>query len=274
MISVTAVLLSILLPALGKAKHQARTLIGASNQRQTAMSANLFANDRDGYYPGSVAYVAGLGGNWNGSDPRTMSAWITTPSHPHRAMSEYLRGYIEDADMMSCPKAPGEFKYLQEVWDAGDEWNNPDTTFDILAMRGAYCFYWNYTGLLDSGKFFKGPRNSSGGKGQSKLMMACYFGYDHRRTPGAYGSCEKLKGADVVEETLIESAWWSRPASGGSDLETNNVKLHAAYTDGHVESFTPTEAVPVKTIMNRATNQPYPSGVGPGDFYIPRDGVR
>ena len=104
-------------------------------------------------------------------------------------------------------------------------------------------------------------------------MMSCYFGYDHRRIPQAYGSCEQLKGADVVPETLIESAWWSRPASDSSGSSTINVKLHAAYTDGHVESFAPSEAVPMKAIMNRATNTPYPSGVGPGDFYLPRNGL-
>lgn len=77
-----------------------------------------------------------------------------------------------------------------------------------------------------------------------------------------------------MQENLIESAWWSRPASGGLDLSTINVKLHAAYIDGHVESFTPSEAVPMKAIMDRSANGPYPSGVGPGDFYLPRKGLR
>ncbi len=77
----------------------------------------------------------------------------------------------------------------------------------------------------------------------------------------------------MVQENLIESAWWYRPASGGSNLSNINVKLHAAYTDSHVESFKPSEAVPMKAIMDRFTNEPYPSGMGPGDFYIPRNGL-
>jgi hypothetical protein len=176
---------------------------------------------------------------------------------------------------MACPKAPEKFKYLQEAWQAGDQWNNPDTPFDVLAVRGSYCYFWNYVGWLDNGMLFNGPRRSSGGgKAQSKLMMACYFGYDHLRTPKAYGSCEKIKGANAVEETLIESAWWSHLSSDGSDASEINVKLQAAYTDGHVESFTPSEAVPMKAIMNRSTNEPYPSGVGPGDYYIPKKGLQ
>jgi prepilin-type processing-associated H-X9-DG protein len=159
--------------------------------------------------------------------------------------------------------------------DAGDEWNNPDTKFDILAMRGSYCFYWNYVGWIDEDTLFRGPAGpSSGGRGESDLMMTCYFGYDHRRTPEAYGSCERLKGADSEAETMIESAWWTRKASGGLDLSTIKVKLHAAYADGHVESFTPSGTVPMKVIMDRSKKEPYPSGVGPGDFYLPGNGLR
>ena len=74
---------------------------------------------------------------------------------------------------------------------------------------------------------------------------------------------------DVVPETSIESAWWSRSADG-LNLSAIDVKLNAAYMDGHVERFTPSEAVPMKAIMNRFTYEPYPSGVGPGDFFIPQ----
>jgi type II secretory pathway pseudopilin PulG len=273
-ISIISLLTGILLPVLSKARYQAHTIVGINNQKQIVIVANLFALDNDGRYPSSVSYVE-YNGNWNWYDPRTLTSWNTTPSHQHRAMSEYLGSYIKDASIMFCPKAPEKFKYLQEAWDAGDEWNNPDTPFDVNAFRGSYCYYWNYVGWLDKNTLFRGPEGpSDGGRGQSTVLISCYFGYDHRRTPDAFGSCEMLKGADLVPENLIESAWWSRPASGGLDLSTINVKLHAAYTDGHVESFTPSEAVPMKAIMNRITNEPYLSGVGPGDFYIPRNGLR
>jgi len=272
-ISIISLLMGILIPVLNKARSHARTIVGINNQKQIVTSVSLFAFENNGCYPQSVSFVE-YSSNWNWYDPRTLTSWNTTPMHPHRAMSEYLRGYIEDASTMFCPKAPRKFKYLQEAWDAGDQWNNPDTTFDVLAVRGAYCFYWNYVGWLDKNTLFRGPYGpSDGGPGQSKLVMTCYFGYDHRRTPDAYGSCERLKGADLVPETLIESAWWSRSASGGLDLSKININLHAAYIDGHVESYTPSEAVPMKAIMDRATKEPYPSGVGPGDFYIPRNGL-
>lgn len=273
-ISIISVLTAILLPVLNKARQKARNIIGMNNQKQTVAAANFYAFDNDDLYPQSVSFIESSG-NWNWFDPRTLTSWNTTPSHPHRAMSEYLRDYVADASIMFCPKAPQKFKYLQQAWEAGDDWNNPDTTFDIKAVRGATCFYWNYVGWLDNNRLFIGPGTSAGGGWrESKLLTACYFGYDHRRTPDAYSSCERLEGGDAVPETLIESAWWSLPASGGLDLSTIDVKLNAGYTDGHVESFTPAEAVPMKVIMVRSTNQPYPSGLGPGDFYIPRNALR
>ncbi|MHC4462941.1 MAG: type II secretion system protein [Planctomycetota bacterium] len=273
-ISIISVLMGILLPALNKVRQQARTIVGMNNQKQTVCAVNLFAFDNDESYPPSVSFVE-FRGDWNWNDPRTLASWKNIPSHPHRAMSEYLHSYIKDASIMFCPKAPRKFKYLQEAWDAGDEWNNPDSPFDIRAVRGAYCFYWNYIGWLDKDTLFRGPRGpSAGGRGQSKLVMSCYFGYDHRRTPNAYGSCEKFKGAGINPENLIDSAWWYRPASDRFNLNTTNVKLHAAYTDGHVVRFTPSEAIPMKAIMNRFTNEPYSSGVGPGDFYLPGNGLR
>ncbi|MHC4123519.1 MAG: type II secretion system protein, partial [Planctomycetota bacterium] len=219
-IFIISLLLGILLPILSKVRYQARTIVGMNNQKQTVIAVNLFAFDNGEFYPPSVSFVEYYG-NWNWYDPRTLTSWNNTPSHPHRAMSEYLGSYMEDASAMFCPKAPRKFKYIQEVWDAGDEWNNPDTAFDVRAMRGEYCFYWNYTGWLNGNKLFKGPRGPSLG---GKLVMSCYLGYDHRQTPEAYGSCERFKGADIHPETLIESAWWSRKASDGFNLSTINVK--------------------------------------------------
>ncbi len=268
-ISIIAMLLGILMPALGKAKQYARNIIGMSNQRQTVNGVSLFASDNDDSYPPSVSYVS-YNTSWNWYDPRTLSSWADTPTHPHRAMSEYLGGYIADASVMVCPKSPRKFKYLQQVWDAGDAWRNPDVAMDVKAMRGSYCYYWSYVGWVSPTRLFEGPRRSSGGRSQSKLLMSCYLGYDHIQTPDMYGSCERFCGSSVREETAIESAWWV----GHANPHCLEVKLQAAYTDGHVEVFTLKDAIPMKAIMHRPTNRPYPSGVGPGDFYIPKNALR
>ncbi|UCG55886.1 MAG: hypothetical protein JSU70_13560 [Phycisphaerales bacterium] len=112
---------------------------------------------------------------------------------------------------MSCPSVPRKYKYLQQAWDAGDDWDNPETTFPSDPVLGSYCFYWNYMGFLGYDEPpFRGPQNSLGGRVRSTLIVSDYFGYDHHQSPGAYGSCEKLKGGSFTPGTEVSSAYWSR----------------------------------------------------------------
>ena len=273
-ISIISVLAAILVPALEKARRQARTVLGMSNLRQITGAANFFALDNDDSYPPSVATV-GLGDSWNWQEPTMLTGFLKRSPQLRRSMSAYMRHYIEDASVVFCPNAPKKYRYWQEAWDAGDEWDNPDTVPEPDPVFGVYCFYWNYTGYLKDREYlFKGPRNPAGGRGQSKLLISDYFGYDHWRNPYAYGSCEKFRGSDITEGTWVSSAYWSRSASGGKvSLDTLKIKLHAGYTDEHVESYCPSEVIPMEVIMNRSTAQPYPGGAdgGPGVFYLPRN---
>jgi len=60
-ISIIALLISLLLPALARAREQAKVTQCASNERQMGIAYAIYANDYEGYYPPS--YVAG--GGWN-----------------------------------------------------------------------------------------------------------------------------------------------------------------------------------------------------------------
>ena len=193
-----------------------------------------------------------------------------------RSMSAYMRSYVENASVMFCPNGPKKYRYLQEAWDAGDEWDNPETAPMPDPVIGVYCFYWNYVGYLgQQRRLFRGPSGPLGGWEQSKLLVSDYFGYGHWRSPDAYGSCEKFRGANVTEGTWISSAYWSRSALGGKIYRDKlALKLHAGYTDGHVEIYSTSDTLTMKVIWNRETNEPYPHGLGPGSFYLPRNALR
>ena len=57
-----------------------------------------------------------------------------------------------------------------------------------------------------------------------------------------YSSCEKFRSAGLTEETWFSSAYWS-DLNSNTNLDTLRMKLHAGYTDGHVESYCPSEVV-------------------------------
>ena len=178
-ISIISLLTGILLPVLGEAKRQAKSLLGMNNQKQIVAGVTQFALDHRDSYPKSVATIK-RGITWNWQEPTMMTAVKSCFPGQYRSMSYSLRSYIENASVMFCPNAPRKYEYLQRAWDAGDNWDNPDTDFPDDSVYGTYCFYWNYTGFLgDQVAPFKGPRDFSGGRGQSKLLVSDYFGFGH-----------------------------------------------------------------------------------------------
>lgn len=269
-IAVVSVLVGILLPALSKVRQQARTLLGMTNQRQIVRGVSLYAADSDEQYPESVATIGDEWWNWQ--EPMMLTGYRARSPRLHRSMSAYLRSYIEDAGTMYCPNAPRRYKYLQDAWNAGDQWDNPETEPVEDPVSGTYCFYWNYTGYLEDRDYlFKGPRNSAGGREQSKLLVSDYFGYDHHRSPNSYGSCERFRGASITEGTLLSSAYWSD--KGGAGSRAPDIKLHAGYTDGHVENFSASDTLTMRVIWKPETGEPYPHGIGPGNFFLPRNAL-
>jgi len=271
-IAIIALLTSILVPAMGKVKRQVCAILGAANQKEVVGGTTLYSMDNDDDYPESIATV-GMGDAWNWTDPTKMTGNQRRTMSVHRAMSEYLGGYITDARVLFCPNAPRKYAYLQESWEAGDDWDNPATAFPSDPVTGTYCFYWNYTGyLVEKNRPFKGPSGSADGRGRSTLLVSDYFGYNHWRSPGCYGSCDGLKGASVVEETWLLSAYWS--IDGDRAIDEIEVKPRAGYTDGHVESYVPSQTVTMKVAITKDGTQPYPDGIGAGDYYLPANSLR
>ena len=269
-ISILAVLMGIVVPALNHVRSQATSLLSMNNQKQIAATLNVFANDNDDCYPESVATI-GYGENWNWTDPTRLTGNRQRSPRLYRSIGQYLGNYITDASIMFCPCSPKEYEYLQESWQAGDNWDNPETSYPADPVGGSYCFYWNYKGYLEpQDQIFQGPRDPAGNRRQSKLLVTDYFGYDHWRTPSAFGSCEPFDRASEVEETLLLSSYWS--ASGVHD-EIPEVTLRAGYSDGHVETYSSLDTFQMKVSITSNGRPPYPQGVGPGIYFLPQEAL-
>jgi prepilin-type N-terminal cleavage/methylation domain-containing protein len=267
-IAIISALMGILLPAMGKVRYQARTLIGTSNQRGIVGGVNLFASDNDERYPESVATLGQEATWWNWAEPMMLTALQASSPRFHRSMSAYLRPYIEDAGTMYCPNAPRKYKYLQPAWGAGDEWDNPETPVAEDPVYGTYCFYWSYMGYLEErGYLFKGPRDSASSGGCGRLLVSDYFGYDHWRSKGSYSSCEKFAASSITDGTVLSSAYWSGEAT--AEPAAPEIKLRAGYADGHVETYSSSDTLTMKVIINPETGEPYSDDIGPGWFYLP-----
>jgi prepilin-type N-terminal cleavage/methylation domain-containing protein len=275
-LGIISLLTAILLPTLGKVRQQARRAVGVSNLRQVTAGVDAFACDNGERYPPSVAKI-GFGENWTWQEPTVLTAFTKRTASEHRSVSSYLHAYLPDADVMFCPNAPAKYKYLQQAWDAGDDWDCPGIEPLPDAMLGVYCLYWNYAGYLGRAeRHFRGPIGPARGYRESRIVVTEYLGYGHWRSPRAFGSCERFSSACIAPGSPVSSDYWATAGHGTEgELAALNIRLHAGYVDGHVESYLPADTVPMSLILNPRTGEPYSSGPGPsGFFYLPRVGLR
>ena len=275
-ISVVTLLVGVLLPALGQARRAARSLVGGSRQRQIVLAVSLYATDHEGCYPESVATAAMLGRTWRWQEPRMLKACQPRAAGYRCSLAGYLRSYLPKAEILSCPSSPRPYPYLEEAWRAGEQWDNPDTSFTDDSVLGSYCLYWNYVGhLTEQSRPFRGPQTDTGRPGCSRLLISDYFGFNHWRSPDAFGSCERLAGAEVTAETHEATAYWFRPSQGPPDRTRWHVKLQAGFVDGHVEAYRPSDTaiLEVADALDGTTPALSGFGVGAGQFYIPQTAV-
>lgn len=275
-VGVLALLLGVLVPALNQARRAARSLVGGSRQRQVVLAANLYATDHDSWYPESVATAAMLGRTWRWQEPRMMKACSARADGYRRSMAAYLRPYLPKAVVLSCPSSPRTYGHLEDLWRAGDRWDNPDTSFTDDSALGSFCFYWNYVGYLSESKSpFRGPQTDDGRDGGSRLLISDYFGFNHWRSPDAFGSCERLAHAETTADTHEAPPFWFQRPQGNARRGNVQLKLRAGFVDGHVESYHPADTVILEVADDVDGTSPAFSGlgVGAGEFYIPRDGA-
>lgn len=279
--AIIVLLMAIMIPVLRKARQSALTVQCMDNQRKIVVAVTSFASNNNDRYPESVATIGLLQQHWNWQEPTMLTAYRPRSPDLHRSMSAYLYAYIQDTSIIFCPNAPRKYKFLQQAWDARDDWDNPDTPPLQDPLMGTYCFYWNYIGFLEGRAGpFRGPQSILTEPGRSKLLVSDYFGYGHWRNKliyndyKAYGSCERFKAASITPGTHVSSAYWSRQADDENiSLDTLDIELHAAYTDGHVERYSPSDVITMKVSKTPDGTDPYPADLGPGNFYLPENAL-
>ena len=270
-LSILSLLVGILLPTVRAVRHKAQSLLGMSRQSHIVGAVSLFATDNDERYPQSIAKV-GFNQMWNWSDPTKLAGSDLRTPGLCRSVSASLRTYLPAAETLSCPSAPQQYKYLQQAWDAGDAWDNPETPVAPDVVGGTYCLYWNYVGWLGpEGRVFQGPQGPAGGRPCSTLLVSDYLGHNPWRTPGAFAACEPFQGGEAAPETTLLSSYWYSTADANV---APRIVLRAGYSDGHVEAYGSEEVAPLRVIKLRSEMIPYGDDEpGPGVFYLPRDAV-
>ena len=105
-IGIIAILIAILMPALGRARDQARGVACSSNLRQLIMACHMFAQDHKGHLPGN--HVDALDGGAPNPDPEKRS-WLSgdyvNPAYTltNAPKTGTLYRYVNNAELYKCP---------------------------------------------------------------------------------------------------------------------------------------------------------------------------
>ncbi len=270
-VSIMTVLMAVLVPVLTQTRRYARGLVSVRRQRDIVLAVTLFACEHQEDYPESVALTATGRRSWHWQDPRQIRTCSPRANMEHSSLAGYLAGYMEEPETMYCPSAPARYRYWRKAWQAGDDWDHPETDPTADPVLGTYCFFWNYIAYQEeTGTAYIGPSTINGAPGESRILVSDYLGYDNWRAPQAIGSCEYLSGAQVAAGTCVSSAFWMR--SGPALPERNDFKIraYAGYIDGHVKRIDVDNVTTLRVAYDSRGTIPFPRTIeSPGYFYVP-----
>jgi len=159
-IAIIALLVSILLPSLNRAKDLARRVACSAQQRGIILADTVYSNDYDGVYPQSkfIATIDGWGAClWNYTLTQTQTSG---PGFLHGNGILFGSEYVSDANIFFCPATPDLVAY---GWEAKDKYinylnnlkSNPSAISGSIKVRAMFVLRttWDYASIDSDGNF-------------------------------------------------------------------------------------------------------------------------
>jgi len=169
-IGIIAVLISLLLPALQKARAAGYRAQCLSNQRQLLLAMHMYANQNKGLIPPGCDGVNAYQNNFVFREPSALNGVLPPPGRLHNSEGWLLLGYLFHSGILKtpnafyCPEHRGTYEF-PKVWD------DPDRKYIHYAYR-----YWDPPKYLPPALI---PlKLGSGELRKTKAIIADHFGFD------------------------------------------------------------------------------------------------
>lgn len=128
-IAIIALLIGILLPALGKARRSAQRLVCASNMRQLELSHQMYLNDNNGRFIDAALPHGQLGGDIRNTWLITLQDYGTAPEMLFSPVDHSIWRSVEDGGQdtgMTLPELRSWFSDNEAILNDHDFSNDPD----------------------------------------------------------------------------------------------------------------------------------------------------
>lgn len=219
-ISIIALLIALLLPALGKARASALMVQCQSNMRQTAIAIDAYATDSKGLYPDVESYEY----DW------TNLMGGVSNTKPIGFGLVFANKYVTTIDMFFCPsRNPGAYFFNNPARASMNSAklyrNNPNKFIELCAAKTAETMTtYNRRFPRWNGKNTTGP--GYGGYVGVTMQYDPYIFHQEIRPKGAPGTISLFSdGFDARPSRYDCQARYYHDGTG----------LNVAYTDGHIE---------------------------------------
>ncbi len=230
-ISIVALLIAILLPALQKAREAAYASQCLSNQRQLLIGINMYATDYNQYYPVSISYVwyqgKQLGITWG-------HALYHPPKIPINKWQKHPGGYINDRYTFMCPEMDRGLQAASKGPFSGDHWGAMETCYGMYDTD-------KYNALDDKAMRVTVPDYDPD---SGKTFSWQYLWLEKMPEPSKYGLL-----ACVSKGKETSAGWGNRTWNNRFNAVTNkdhaqpwmihNDAANIAYSDGHCAAIKP-----------------------------------
>lgn len=239
-ISIIALLVAILLPALNKARYQAKFTVCASHQHSIGVGVLAYMTEYNGKLPPHVSQRTRSNGTAFWSYANMMIQKRAAGQLPADAESYGIvfRGILPSYEIWNCPLAPYQLDNVVEIDGqtySFKELYESDLKFvgdGSLYMPMTYLVFWNYGGfgdpyLTSNEPEFIGPSKYSDKVGLILTDAAFYQNNNHFWRAGH--SFEDSSKGEMFHEKFN--------ATDDPVAELGDMKCNALYKDGHVEAY-------------------------------------
>jgi prepilin-type N-terminal cleavage/methylation domain-containing protein len=214
-IGIIALLISILLPSLNRARETANRVKCSSNLRQIGQALLLYANENKGGYPRTIASAAG-GTTWGGAASTTDSDPFvgTETGNDDITAAVFLLIRTQDvgSEVFTCPSSNAE----KDLYGGGTNGPLQRSNFSTVTKNLSYSYAHPYPDSTATGSGYK--LNSSIGPD---------FAIAADINPGTAGTGNNV----VAVNTNSSAAQMKNGNTNNHDRDGENV----LYGDGHVE---------------------------------------
>lgn len=238
-ISIIALLIGILLPALGAARSTARDIACLSNQRQISIGFNTYANENNLFLPPSFD---------NSSFSPNTSDWTTLisgfiSSDSSRTTEEFIVDgeIVGQSPIFTCPSAGidsgrahyGANKLTMPVFFNGAITNPPlNKLYSVDFMKRATEIFWIAdAGQQDDGNSFAAM---DGINGATFGTPPSFFNSTDTDNDDPIDEGPNVDGSMEGQIALAQPRW--RHGAGGKEIGSNGGSVNVMFGDGHVSS--------------------------------------